>query len=65
VPWIIKGYDFILRGSEVVSNLLEITYKFCKKINALSEPPDGWPETGVQRRGSRLAFLVSRICGIY
>jgi hypothetical protein len=30
VPWVIKGYDFILRESEVVPNLLEIHYRFCK-----------------------------------
>jgi hypothetical protein len=31
VPWVIKGYDFILEGSTNVPNLLEIKYKFCKK----------------------------------
>jgi hypothetical protein len=30
VPWVIKAHDFILRESEVVPNLLEINYKFCK-----------------------------------
>jgi hypothetical protein len=32
-------------------NLLEILYKFCNKMNVLSELPDGWPETGGQRHG--------------
>jgi hypothetical protein len=48
VPWVINGNNFILRGSKDVPNLLEINYKFCKKMNALSETPDGWPETGGQ-----------------
>jgi hypothetical protein len=30
VPWVIKAYNFILRGSKSVPNLLEINYKFCK-----------------------------------
>jgi hypothetical protein len=34
-------------------------------LNALSEPLNGWPETGGQSGGWHLAFLVSRVDGIY
>jgi hypothetical protein len=30
VPWVIKAYDFIFRGSKSMTNLLEMNYKFCK-----------------------------------
>jgi hypothetical protein len=55
---------FILRRGDVMSILLEILDKFCKKINAFSESSDGWPETGGQSHGWRLAFLISRVYGI-
>lgn len=29
-------------------SLLEINYKFCKKMNILGEPSDGWPEREVR-----------------
>jgi hypothetical protein len=54
---VIKGYDFHLTRGRCYIHLLDSKYKFCK-IGYIGR------KARRQIRGWRLAFLVSRLCGI-
>jgi hypothetical protein len=63
-PVSLRGMILFYEGAKLCRIHYNLIISFVK-LNILGEPPDGWPETGVQRRGWRLSLLVSRVYGIY